>query len=169
MTSPKVFEDLVSFAAHLTALQMTVQRAADVGLKRALTAIENDAKAQIGHYQPEVGAFPAWADLAPSTEAEKARMGAPADAPLLRTGGLYASFRHDVVSPMEGVVGSTDPTMVFHEFGTPKMPPRPVMGPAVLRTTPQVKRILGAAVVQGILGGQVVPGGGEYFGGDLTE
>lgn len=169
MTSPKVFEDLVSFAAHLTALQMTVQRAADVGLKRALQVIEADAKAQIGHYQPEVGAFPAWADLAPSTEAEKARMGAPADAPLLRTGALYASFSHELLGNGEGVVGSTDPTMVFHEFGTAKMPPRPVMGPAVLRTTPQVKKLLGATVVQGILGGQVVAGGSEYFGGDLAD
>ena len=158
----KSFNDLGTFAVHLAAREVALTKSLSVGMERALTVIENDAKDQIGHYQPGIGAFPAWADLAPSTEAEKARMGAPADAPLLRTGGLYASFGHDVVSPSEGVVGSTDPTMVFHEFGTARMPPRPVLGPAMLRSMPKVQKILGVALVEGIIGGEIVAAG-SYF------
>lgn len=166
MGAVKEFEDLGLFALHLVQMQHSVQVAQRRGLERALLVIENEAKGEIGHYQPAVGEFPAWAPLAPSTEAEKARLGAPLGAPLLRHGGLYASFQHEVESPEEGVVGSTDPTLVYHEFGTSKMPPRPVLGPAVVRTREKVQQILGQAIVEGILGGEVVPDGG-YFGGDI--
>ena len=167
MAAVREFEDLALFALHLTSLELAVKREQRRGLEKALQLIENDAKDQIGHYQPGVGEFPAWAPLAESTEAEKARLGAPLGAPLLRHGGLYASFQHEVLAPDDGVVGSTDPTLVFHEFGTSKMPPRPVMGPAVVRNRAQIQKILGQALVQGILGGEEVPDGG-YFGGDFT-
>ena len=128
---------------------------------------KNEAKAEIGYYQPQVGDFPAWAPLADSTEAEKARLGAPLGAPLLRHGGLYASFGHEVLSHDEGIVGSTDPTLIYHEFGTEKMPPRPVLGPAVFKSRKEIERILGRAVVAGILGGEVVQDGVDYFGGHI--
>jgi len=168
MGAVKEFQDLGMFALHLASLEVAVKQEQKRGLERALLVIENDAKAQIGHYQPEVGDFPAWAPLAESTEAEKQRLGAPLGAPLLRHGGLYASFEHEVLAPDDGVVGSTDPTLVFHEFGTSKMPPRPVMGPAVVRNRERIQKILGQAIVQGILGGAVLPGGMDYFGGDIT-
>lgn len=81
--------------------------------------LEKKAKKKIGHLQ--IG----WDKLADSTEAEKVRQGHPANAPLLRTGELRESISHEV----EGhtvTVGSTDEVMVYHEFGTHKMPPRPV-------------------------------------------
>ena len=137
------------------------------GLEKSLVLIEKDAKKQIGHYQGQVGEFPAWAPLAASTEAEKARLGAPLGAPLLRHGGLYASFEHQLLSDTEGVVGSTDPTLIFHEFGTSKMPPRPVMGPAVVKNRARIQQILGRAIVEGILSGEVMHGGAEYFGGHV--
>lgn len=168
MGAVKEFEDLALFAIHLAERQVAVHEAMKRGLERALLVIEKDAKDQIGHYQPEVGTFPAWAPLADSTEAEKARLGAPLGAPLLRHGGLYASFEHEVISPEEGVVGSTDPTLVYHEFGTSKMPPRPVLGPAVFKNRERIQKILGAALVDGILGGELTAGGRDYFGGDIT-
>ena len=56
--------------------------------------------------------------------------------------------------------------MVFHEFGTPTMPPRSVLGPAVFKNREKIEKILGRAIVEGILGGEVLPDGG-YFGGDI--
>jgi len=167
MIALKEFEDLADFALHLASLEVAMHRSMRSGLERALVLIEEDAKAQIGHYQPAGGEFPAWAPLADSTEAEKARLGAPLGAPLLRHGGLYASFGHTVETDTEGVVGSTDPTLVFHEFGTSKMAPRPVLGPAMEKNRERIEELLGRALVQGVLGGEVVDDGG-YFGGDVT-
>ena len=168
MGAVREFEDLALFAVHLASLEVAVRQEMQRGLKRALVVIENDAKAQIGHYQGEVGEFPAWAPLADSSEKEKDRIGAPLGAPLLRHGGLYASFEHEVLAFDDGVVGSTDPTLIYHEFGTEKMPPRPVLGPAVVKNRERIQQILGKAIVQGILGGEVVAAGAEYFGGDVT-
>jgi hypothetical protein len=56
--------------------------------------------------------------------------------------------------------------MVFHEFGRPKMPPRPVMGPAVVNSREKIEKILGRAIVEGILGGETALDAG-YFGGDI--
>lgn len=160
------FDSPIAFALHLAALEVAVHESLHRGLERALVVLENDAKGQIGHYQGAHGDFPAWAPLADSTEREKQRIGAPADAPLLRHGGMYASFGHSIEGH-DGVMGSTDPTMVFHEFGTSKMPPRPVIGPAVVKQRKTVEQILGAALVHGLLGGQVTAGGTEYLGGDI--
>jgi HK97 gp10 family phage protein len=162
----KEFDGLDAFASHLALMQVAVKARVHAGLESALVVIEKDAKDQIGHYQPEVGEFPAWAPLAASTEAAKARLGAPANAPLLRHGGLYASIGHEAQGD-EGAVGSTDPTMVFHEFGTSKMAPRPVFGPAAIKSQAKVEAILGHALVEGLMGGQVLPGGKAYFGGDV--
>ncbi len=164
--STREFESLGDFALHLGTLEAGMRHRLRKGLERALVIVESDAKGQIGHYQAEAGRFPAWAPLAPSTEAEKARIGAPADAPLLRTGGMRDSFSHELESDTEGVVGSTDPTLIYHEFGTSKMPPRPVLGPAVFNNRDRIEKILGHAIVEGILGGEVVPDAG-YFGGDI--
>ncbi len=163
------FDDIESFLGHLGARELALHKAMRAGLERVLVHIENEAKAEIGYYQPQVGDFPAWAPLADSTEAEKARLGAPLGAPLLRHGGLYASFGHEVLSHDEGIVGSTDPTLIYHEFGTEKMPPRPVLGPAVFKSRKEIERILGRAVVAGILGGEVVQDGVDYFGGHIGE
>jgi hypothetical protein len=43
--------------------------------------------------------------------------------------------------------------MFYHEFGTLKMPARPVLGPAVLRNKEYIRRVLGAATVGGLIGG----------------
>jgi hypothetical protein len=62
--------------------------------------------------------------------------------------------------------GSTDPTLAYHEFGTSKMPPRPVLGLAVVNSREKIEKLFGRAIVEGILGGEVMPDGG-YFGGDI--
>jgi phage gpG-like protein len=126
------------------------------GLKQAALIVEAAAKEQIGHYQPAAGPFPAWAPLKPATEERKARMGYPLNAPLLATGEMRDSITHEV-HEAEAVIGSTDPKMVYHELGTSKIPPRPVMGPAVYRNRERIKAVIGAAFVSGLLRGKRLP------------
>lgn len=128
------------------------------GLDKALVAMEKTAKSEIAHYQPEVGPFPAWAPLSPVTlegfegfpgKIDKGQ--APPDNPLLAEGDLLNSFGHERHG-LEGAMGSTDPVIVYHEFGTSKMPPRPVVGPAAFRNKDTLQMLVGAAAVAGFIG-----------------
>lgn len=147
------FNSMGDFGLHLVELAAKEVVALKAGLEEAAKHVEKTAKDEIGHYQEAEGSFPAWAQLADSTEAEKARLGYPMDAPLLRTGELRDEITHEVEG-MEAVVGSADPVMVYQELGTPTIPPRPVLGPAALRNKHTIERTLGAAAVSGILGSE---------------
>jgi HK97 gp10 family phage protein len=149
------FESPALFAEHLVAMAVAVEKSAQQGLKKAAKLIESDAKRQIGHYQPEVGPFQDWAPLADSTEAEKARLGYPSDAPLLREGDLRDSIEHEVVG-LEAVVGSKSDIAEYQEFGTDKIPPRPFIGPAAFKNKDKIQKILGEALVTGLVGGEVI-------------
>lgn len=151
----KEFADVATFAMHLLTLNAAIEHHAHKGLGKAAKIIERDAKRQIGHYQPEVGPFQDWAPLADSTEAEKARLGYPADAPLLRDGQLRDSIQHEV-SGLEAVVGSKSDIAEYQEFGTRTIPPRPFIGPAAFKNKEAVQKILGASLVQGLIGGSPI-------------
>lgn len=146
------FDSLADFALHFAAIHSEQERAIADGLEAVALKIETTAKAEIGQYQGSVGPFPGWERLADSTEQQKIAKGYPSDAPLLASGEMRDSFTHEV-SGMEAIIGSTDPKMVFHEFGTAKMPPRPVLGPAVVHNGDFIKKIIGKAVVNGLVGG----------------
>lgn len=146
------FGDVATFAAHLLTLNVAVEKTVQNGLEKAAKIIERDAKSQIGHYQPEVGQFQDWAPLADSTEAEKARLGYPADAPLLREGDLRESIEHEVQGH-EAVVGSKSEIAEYQEFGTNTIPPRPFIGPAAFKNKEAIHHILGASLVEGLIGG----------------
>ena len=151
----KTFNSIAEFITHLATLELAVAHEVRKGLERSARLVERTAKEEIGEYQPRVGPFPAWAPLAESTEAEKARHGYPTDAPLLRTGEMRRNIDHEVHG-LEAVIGSPDERAVFHEFGTSRMPPRPIFGPAVVRNKHKIQMILGAAVVSGLIGGERV-------------
>lgn len=155
------FDSLASFASHLLTLQAAEALALREGLDKAAAAVEATAKSEIGVYQDAVAPFPAWADLADSTEREKERLGYPLDAPLLRKGDLRDSYGHQV-SALEAAIGSPLMEAVWQEIGTPTIPPRAVLGPAAIRNSDVIKRILGKAVVTGLLGGASVPRGLGY-------
>lgn len=148
------FESLDAFAVHLAGSVLAWKMTRRAALNEAAKIIKQDARKQIGNYQAAVGLYPEWAPLAESTEDEKARVGAPPDAPLLRFGDLQKSFRSTLVSDEEVIVGSTDPVMEFHEFGTSKMPPRPVIGPAYFKNIDRIRALLGNAVLDAVLVGQ---------------
>ena len=146
------FPSLAGLASHLMSRTVSELSGTRRGLKRAAEAIERNAKDEIGFYQDAVGPFPAWAQLAESTEASKAAKGYPADAPLLATGEMQGSIQHEI-GDWEAIIGSTDPKMIFHEFGTSRMPARPVMGPALYHNLELVQRLIGAAAAEGMYDG----------------
>jgi phage gpG-like protein len=149
------FKSLGSLALHMASQEVALLASLHAGLEKCAVKVETTAKDEIGHYQAGIGPFPAWADLADSTEEQKAKKGYPSDAPLLATGEMQNSITH-TTHLLEAVIGSTDKKMVYHEFGTLKMPPRPVMGPAVLRNREYIRRVLGAATVAGLIGGSAI-------------
>lgn len=149
------FKDLGSLALHLAGQEAALLASLHAGLEKCAKKVEQTAKAEIGHYQSGIGPFPAWAELADSTEEHKAKMGYPPDSPLLASGGMRASITRST-NILEAVIGSTDPKMAYHEFGTPKMPARPVMGPALLTNKEFIRRTLGAATVTGLIGGAAI-------------
>jgi HK97 gp10 family phage protein len=142
-------------ALHFAALDIAVHASMEAGLKEVVKRIEKTAKDEIGHYQPSIGPFNAWDPLADSTEEDKARKGFEPNAPLERTGQFRDSWKSEAEGK-EGVVGSTDERAPWFEFGTTKMPPRPVLGPAVIHNSAAIKKIIGKATVHGIVGGKRV-------------
>lgn len=146
------FKSLGSLALHMAAQEVALLVSLRDGLEKCAKKVEATAKDEIGFYQSGIGTFPAWAALADATEASKSLAGYPMDAPLLATGDMQKSITH-ITHMLEAVIGSTDEKMVYHEFGTPKMPARPVMGPAVLRSKEYIRRVLGMATVSGLIGG----------------
>lgn len=126
----KDFSSPGQFARHLAKLAAVGHEVTHLAADKCGKVIENSAKAEIGFYQKQHGPFPAWEELADSTEADKARNGYPIEAPLLRTGAMQKSISH-TTHGNDVVIGSTDKKMVYHEFGTLHIPPRPVLGPAM--------------------------------------
>jgi phage gpG-like protein len=149
------FSNLGSLALHMATQEVALLASLHAGLEKCAVKVETTAKDEIGHYQSGIGPFPAWVGLADSTEAHKAKMGYPADAPLEATGEMRDSITH-TTHALEAVIGSTDKKMVYHEFGTLRMPARPVMGPAILRNREYIRRVLGAATVAGLIGGSAI-------------
>lgn len=148
----KQFNSLGAFAAHLTRLAAEGPAVTYHVTDTAGAIIEKDAKARIGYYQSAIGPFPAWAPLAESTEAAKARMGAPPNAPLLATGEMYASIDHSMEAIDRTVIGSRDEKMVYHEYGTARIPPRPVLGPAAYGSRHKIELGAGAIVAAWVAG-----------------
>lgn len=157
----KSFGSLGEFALHLAKVEVALYAEMQHGLDRALTAIENTAVSEFGTYQPAVGPFPAWEELAEFTKDDRLKAGYTENDPLLRSGELRDSSGHEVQG-LEGVAGSTDPVMVYQEFGTVKIPPRPVWGPAAVRNKEKIQRILGAALAEGLLYGTNIHPSLEY-------
>lgn len=135
------------FAEHLIGLEVNFHTHVHHALEQSLRLLQKDMKGQIGHYQDEAGPYPAWQPLAESTEAIKATLGAPANAPLERHGDLKASFKYET-DGVEGIVGSTDPVMVDLEYGTRNMPPRPVVGPALYKNREHIRGLCAQALIE---------------------
>lgn len=149
------FESVALFAEHLLTLEVAIAATTHRALEKAARIVEKDAKGQIGTYQGAVGPFQDWAELAESTKEDRIRRGYTANDPLLRDGKLRDSIQHEVEGH-EAVIGSKSDIAAYQEFGTPTIPPRPFMGPAVFKNKKKIQQILGEALVEGLVGGQKV-------------
>jgi HK97 gp10 family phage protein len=157
----KQFGSLAAFAAEIPALEDGVVLELERGLEAVAAMIEKTAKDEIGEYQEAVGPFPAWEELADSTKADRVSKGYTENDPLLRSGALRDSISHQTKG-LEAVIGSDSDIAVYQELGTSKIPPRPFLGPAVERNHEAIKKIVGGAVVKGLLGGGSIPSSLEY-------
>lgn len=148
----KEFKSLTAFGEFMAITPLAIAAELKRGLEMSAKAIEETAKAEIGKYQPEVGPFPEWPELAESTQAERERLGYTPNDPLLRTGDLRDSIKREVGN-LEAVIGSESDIAAYQEFGTDKIPARPFMGPAAFHNKNKIAAVLGAATVSGMFGG----------------
>lgn len=157
----KTLNGFLGAAMQFEAIELAMHERMKEGLKAVAERIEKTAKDEIGHYQAAIGPFEAWDPLADSTEADKANKGYPANAPLERTGQFRDTFKSEV-EDFVAVIGSTDERAPWFEFGTAKMPPRPILGPAVIINEKFIKRKIGQAVVRGIMGNSHIHASAGY-------
>lgn len=163
MRAIREFSSMGAFAAHLLTRQAVVALELRAGLLEVAHAVRDTAKDELGEYQNSIGPFPAWQELADRTKAHHVKEiaagnGAPdagGNTPLLLTGGLRDSIEAEV-GGLEAVVGATIDEGVWMELGTTTAPPRPFLGPAIYHREKLIKRVLGAALVAGILGRGVI-------------
>lgn len=98
----------------------------------------------IGHEMPE------WPPLAPSTVAEKERLGyvgqISATDPLLRTGEMRDSIKVEIEG-LEMMVGSDSKIAAYQEIGTQSIPPRPFIGLAALNSLEFAAEKLGETAI----------------------
>lgn len=164
------FADLLAFAIYLrTRAMVAVQQAMIAALHQIGAAVRALVMAHLGHYQPNVGAYPAWAPLAPATIERKTRLGhglgGNPDTPLYATGRFHDEVEY-VVDARGGApglqfmnnartavhIGTNLDYVRFLEYGTQNMPPRPVFGPAALMVVPHFLPQLHQFVAAGING-----------------
>ena len=146
---------LIDMAVKVAEAEVAIHVEARKALERVAVKVENTAKAEFGEYQDAIGPFPEWTELADSTQAERGRLGFPENEPLLRTGELRDSISHEV-HELTATIGSTSDIMVYQEFGTERIPPRPVLGPAAEANHETIVRELGGAVVKGLIEGAAI-------------
>jgi len=132
---------LAGMANHFAKIAARFDVGMHGGLKRAAVLVETEAKSAMGTYKY------GWPALDPKTVARK-RSG---DTPLVETGALRDSITHEV-NFLSARVYSDDPKMGYHELGTVKMPPRPVLATAAQRKEREVAEILGRQAVSLISG-----------------
>lgn len=142
-------------AAHFAAMIEKVHEAERHALEKAARIVADEAKAEIGDYQPAKGPFEAWQSLADSTQADRAAHGFTPDDPLLRTGKLRDSIEHKVEGHTAHV-GSNNPVAVYQELGTSRIPPRSFLGGAAFKKEEEVKAVLGESVIAVIAGKRAI-------------
>lgn len=164
------FKNIAEFVRFMQGRISDTGIVAEVGLAKAALAIEQEAKAEIGHYQESAGPFAGWKELSGATLDGFDHPGAGAhipgkrelgyasegnDNPLLRDGGLRDSYEH-TVHMREAAVGSNDDKAVWQEMGTPNarypIEPRPVLGIAAVHKEHEAVDFIAENIVRHIAG-----------------
>ncbi len=131
---------LEGFAAVLLKLAATSE-AEQRGLEKAAVIVETEAKRVIGTY--DYG----WPALAESTLARKA-----ANTPLLETGEMRASIKHQV-APRAANIGSNSDIAVYQELGTATIPARSFLGGAAAHKGKEVADAIGTEMFTHLITG----------------
>ena len=151
------FGSLAEFAAHLSTLTVHTEHNQHEALERAAELVEHTAKKVIGTYDLQ------WAALSEFTKEDRVSKGFPADEPLLRTGQLRESIHHSV--NMRGIigswnearVGSNSDIAVWQELGFVNtrtgrsVPPRSFLMGSAIHKEEELRHILGAGALKGIV------------------
>ena len=157
--SAREYQSFGALARHFEQVEARLPLSLHEALKESAELVEATAKAEFGDYQEPKGPYPGWAVLAPSTLIDKWRHGwAPPDNPLVRTHALQNSIQHEVGDFLGGnlfqaVIGSTSDIMPYHEYGTSKMPSRPVLGPALFVNIEKIGVIIQKRIQKAFGGG----------------
>jgi hypothetical protein len=146
---------LLDMVTELAAAEVAIHVNARLALEFVAQAVEKTAKGEVGVYQDAIGPFSEWPELAQSTQDQREHLGYSANDPLLRDGTMRDSISHKV-EELEAQIGSDSDILVWQEFGTATIPPRPVLGPAAEHNHDLIVKELGGAVVAGLIGGDIV-------------
>jgi hypothetical protein len=129
----RTFNSFGAAAQVLKDLQKHTPAAAMNGMRDAAAIVLAETRASLGTYQGAAGPFAGWAPLAASTQAERLRLGYPADEIFIRTRELQESYEigEEPASLTVGV-GSELPRALALEVGDParNLPPRSILGRA---------------------------------------
>lgn len=155
------FKSPGDFASFLTKVAVAMPMATHKALDVAADIVLERARSEPGEYQRGAGPFKGWEPLAESTLEDKKRGGWPVPSPLLRSGEMRDSYEKSV-GPTKAYVGSNDDKAVWQEMGTPKIPPRSVIGIAGARSEAEIHALTGR-IFYGLLTSGVVkvPVGGK--------
>lgn len=138
----KEFRSMGAFAEHLARLGAIGGEVTHHIADKSGEEIQKTAQGMIGEYQHAVGPYPAWAELADSTQAERARLGYSENDPGYRSGKMQRSIERKTINA-ETVVGSDDQDLVYFEMGTARQPPRSVLGGAAIHSAERIRKLAG--------------------------
>jgi phage gpG-like protein len=155
----RMFSDIGSFVRFVETVAIA---AGDDGKEQALEtmakAIKAKARGVLGTYE-----YPEWPQLADATQEERARLGYPANEPLLRDGTLRESIDYTIIKPGElAEVGSNLDIAVFQELGTERIPARSFLALTGAKYGEAAAEAAGAIVAAAIADKRVL-------GGELRE
>lgn len=150
------FKDIDAFTAHLRGLIPAVEAAGHRGVEAAAEIIRDEAKAELGTYQDQIGPFLAWAELADNTKNDRVRQGYTENDPGLRSGEMRDSITC-TARGQEAAIGSNDDKLVWFDQGTDQgasehQPPREVLGGAAFRKGETAVNQIGARIVWALRG-----------------
>jgi HK97 gp10 family phage protein len=132
---------LTGLATFLTEAMVEMDHAKHEALEKAAKIVEDGSKKAIGTY--EFG----WPPLAESTLEKKA-----ADTPLLETGELRDSIRHEVDGDTARI-GSDLDYALYQEVGTSRIPPRSFLMQSAVHHRDEIVHEIGHTMVTKLVDG----------------
>ena len=161
------FASISEFNAYLDTRVAAIERGFLGVFSRIGAIMRTEARDRLGLYHAQEGPFPAWRQLAPSTQSSRESMGYTPNEPLLRDGTLRDAIT-SLPTPFAVAVGvrrgETDSNgtllgdiAMWQEFGAARLgiawiPPRPFLGPSLYATIQETIPMLAESAVARLTG-----------------